>query len=487
MDSLNDRIMLVVAILAVVSIIPGMVVNPAVGWVEGVFIIVALFIQVLITAWNDYAKDSKFINLQSLNREESLPVLRGKNHQMQTVSIWKLVVGDMVQLKPGDKVPADCLVVESVNLHVKEAFKNNEDNSITFQDMYKDKQQDPFMFADSYIKSGTCKALVCCVGENSTRGVHDVALDVGEKQTELMDRLDNIGGSLKFLGLIGALIVLGTSLLILFLQTGISDDVNGSDFTKKLVDNIVIAVVMLIVSIPEGLPMTVSISLAHSVLLMHEHDHVLVRDLESVENVGQINELCLGKTGTMTTEEMSVVSIYAQNMYVLNSRKNTVLNCNLDESILEKIKESIVFNSQAYIEMTENSFYVPVGNGTEVSLIKWLQEAEIPVHEIMDQRDEANRVLAQVPFNSALRRSIIAVQHPTMADTVRIYVKGAPEYVLPKCQNHYNTIAEKVPLQDHERNYLINDTMVSKMTSKGLRVMAFSYTDIPAGQFESLR
>jgi Ca2+-transporting ATPase len=108
---MNDRILLLVAIFAVLSIIPGMIVEPKNGWIEGIFILAALFIQVLITSWNDYVKDSKFIELQSLNREENLPVLRGKRGSMQTVSIWRLVVGDIAQLQPGDKVPADCLVV----------------------------------------------------------------------------------------------------------------------------------------------------------------------------------------------------------------------------------------------------------------------------------------------------------------------------------------------------------------------------------------
>ena len=81
-DSLNDRILLLVAIFAVLSIIPGMLVEPKNGWIEGIFILAALFIQVLITSWNDYVKDSKFIELQSLNREENLPVLRGKKGSM---------------------------------------------------------------------------------------------------------------------------------------------------------------------------------------------------------------------------------------------------------------------------------------------------------------------------------------------------------------------------------------------------------------------
>lgn len=134
--------------------------------------------------------------------------------------------------------------------------------------------------------NGTCKVLVACVGENSTRGIHDDKFDTREKETELTHRLDNIGGSLKFVGLIGAIVILATSMTVLFIQTGVDDAVGGKIFTKKLVDNIVIALIMLIVAIPEGLPMTVAVSLAHSVLQMSKIDHVLVRDLTAVEEVG---------------------------------------------------------------------------------------------------------------------------------------------------------------------------------------------------------
>ena len=189
-------------------------------------------------------------------------------------------------------------------------------------------------------------------------------------------------------------IVLGTSLVVLFIQKGVDSGLEGDAFVKKLIDCFIVSLILLIVAIPEGLPMTVAISLAYSVLQMNDDDNLLVRDLNAVETVGQITDLCLGKTGTMTTEEMQVVSLYTQNMHVLNSRKNTFLNCDLDQSIIEKIVESVVFNSSAYIQMSKNSFYVPVGNGTEVSLIKWLQAAEIPVHEIMQQKYNDDVVLA---------------------------------------------------------------------------------------------
>ena len=126
----------------------------------------------------------------------------------------------------------------------------------------------------------------------------------------MTNKLENIGGSLKFIGLISSFIILGVSIAVLLIQTTADDEVGGSIFMDKLVANIVISLIMLIVAVPEGLPMTVLLSLAYSVLLMHEYDHILVRDINSVEQVGLITDLCLGKTGTMTTEEMEVVNFY---------------------------------------------------------------------------------------------------------------------------------------------------------------------------------
>ena len=90
---------------------------------------------------------------------------------------------------------------------------------------------------------------------------------------------------------------------------------------------------------------------------MYDQDSLLVRDLTAPEELGLVNEVVLGKTGTMTTEEMSVECFYTQNLFIKNSRKNTLLNCSLTQEIIQKLQESIVFNSTAYIEMDENAFY----------------------------------------------------------------------------------------------------------------------------------
>ena len=124
-------------------------------------------------------------------------------------------------------------------------------------------------------------------------------------------------------------------------------------------------------------------------------------------------------------------------------RKDTVLNCAFSNETVDMLKESILWNTQAHIEMTENSFYVPQGNGTEVSLIKWLQGAEIPVHKIMLERE--NNIRAWIPFDTKLKTSIIAIAHPYIEHTVRVYIKGAPETVVNNCVAHFDQTGNKLP------------------------------------------
>ncbi len=124
---------------------------------------------------------------------------------------------------------------------------------------------------------------------------------------------------------------------------------------------------------------------------------------------------------------------------------------------------------------------MPVGNETEVSLIKWLQGAQINVHKLMHERVESEA--ARIPFNSEAKRSIVASRPKDMADTVRVYVKGAPEYVLPNCDSHFNASAQKVPLGSDTKDYIVNRVIKEQMTTQGLRTLAFSYREFTEEQF----
>lgn len=132
-----------------------------------------------------------------------------------------------------------------------------------------------------------------------------------------------------------------------------------------------LAIVIVMVAVPEGLPLAVVLSLAYSVMQMKD-DGVLVKNLNSPEVMGRVEEICTGKSGTLTTAEMTVSQFYSQSLLIRNQRKNTLYNCELFDELIELIKESIIYNCDARIEMDDKAFYVPVGNPTEVGFLKFL-------------------------------------------------------------------------------------------------------------------
>lgn len=128
--------------------------------------------------------------------------------------------------------------------------------------------------------------------------------------------------------------------------------------------------------------------------------------------------------------------------------------------------------------------YVPVGNGTETGLIRFLQDAEIPVHEIIKRK--LNKIQTTIPFSSIRKRSVVAMHLPD-TDMVRIYVKGAPEVVLHKCVKTFAVDGSKSHLTDEEINYISQDVIYKQFTSKGLRTLAFGYKDMSLDEFNDIK
>lgn len=130
-------------------------------------------------------------------------------------------------------------------------------------------------------------------------------------------------------------------------------------------------VVLFVVIVPEGLPLTIGVSLAYTTGRMFTEDKILVKQLDAPEKMGEVNEILVGKTSTITTGEMKIGQFLCEDKQIKNTRKNTLLHCELSKTTIDLIKESILFNCSARIEMDATS-YVPVGNATEVGLLKFL-------------------------------------------------------------------------------------------------------------------
>lgn len=199
--------------------------------------------------------------------------------------------------------------------------------------------------------------------------------------------------------------------------------------------------------------------------------------------MGQIEEIIVGKTGTLTKAKMRVAHFIMEGMARVNSRKNTILNCELSEYNLLKLKESILYNTTALIE-TDDTSYVANGSPIDTCMIGFLQDADIPVH-LMIQRKFGGRLLASRTFDTAHRTSVVAVQNFDDEETVTIYVKGAPEEVVEMCsQMQMNDNEAPVAMSDGSATNpsITNSDQVladvSTYAKKGFKVICYAFLEI---------
>jgi len=228
-------------------------------------------------------------------------------------------------------------------------------------------------------------------------------------------------------------------------------------------------VVLFVVIVPEGLPLTVGVSLAFSTGRMFTEDRIIVKKLDAPEKMGEVDEILCGKTSTITTGDMKIAQFLCEDKQIKNTRKNTLLHCELSNVTLDLIKESILFNCSARIEM-DSTTYVPVGNATEVGLLKFLQDADIPVHLLIQQK--LGRVKAVSPFSSIKKRSATVVENPNRPGWVTIFLKGAPEVILEMCQS-IQSASGVVQLSPDLSEEIRRE--VDAMAGKPLRVISFAY------------
>lgn len=207
-------------------------------------------------------------------------------------------------------------------------------------------------------------------------------------------------------------------------------DKNAADIIfSKIPKSVNLTVVLALVAIPEALPLTVGVSLAFSVMKMYK-DRILIRKLDAPERLAGCDEICCGKTATLTRNEMKVKYFYLEGQQIKNSRKDTFLKCELNPETIQLVVDSIIFNSEALIEMKDGMYY-PTGNGTECGLLRFLQDCDIPIFE--ESSDKLTCIRASLPFSPENKFSVVAVAHPKKPGQIALYIKGAPEVVVGMC------------------------------------------------------
>lgn len=275
-QALGNILWVAIGATALLSSIVALCLGKLEEFVDGFSIIIIAVILVAIIVATDYIKDKKYIQLSKDIKEEQVPVIRGKLGATQSVSVWDVVVGDVILLETGASVPADSLIIEAQDLVVDEPVRNDsaEGNLEQTRDVQKD-LQDPCLIAGSIIKRGQCKAIVCCVGVNSSRGIVEAKLDT-EKDTALQVKLENLEKQFIKYAFFACLIVLALLIIMLIVK------ITGDDPWYEVLfnDSLKYAnmlVVLFVVIVPEGLPLTIGVSLAYTTGRMFSEDRILVK------------------------------------------------------------------------------------------------------------------------------------------------------------------------------------------------------------------
>lgn len=466
-EALEDGTLQILIVAAVVSLLIGVAKgwpNPMSECYEGIAILSAVVIVTLVTAINEHQKEKQFQELNRQKEATSTTVIRGGTEK--NVLTASVLVGDVVKLCTGDKIPADGVMFEGHNVRADEASLTGEAETVR-----KSADDNAFLYSGCLIAEGTAHMYVTAVGPKSQWGIIKEHLsDRDQEDTPLQEKLEEVAELIGKVGL-GVAIACFAVLSISWVMAG---NYQYKEFVeegswKALLDFLVIAVTIVAVAVPEGLPLAVTISLAYSMQKMAD-DNCLVRHLQACETMGSATMICSDKTGTLTQNKMTVVEGYmCGDKFTVNNGTPSIDNPISAEN-LALFHLSVHQNSTASIKELPNGKLEVVGNATECALLNlstFLGGGVSPTHIRMDY----------LPFTSASKTSKCVCQTPD--GRYVLFVTGAPEAIIKQCSNlALNSGSSKINAKQWESS-------VQDMAKKGLRTVGLAFKDISAKEAKS--
>ncbi|KAM1723994.1 hypothetical protein ACFX13_022551 [Malus domestica] len=440
------------------------------GWIDGGSIFLAIILVISVSAVSNFRQNRQFDKLSKVSDNVQIEAVRGGRRQQ--ISIFEIVVGDVICLKIGDQVPADGLFLDGHSLQVDESSMTGESDHVEISH-----HQNPFLFSGTKVVDGYARMLVTSVGMNTTWGemMSQISRDNGE-ETPLQARLNKLTSSIGKVGLVVAFLVLIVLMVRYF--TGNTEDENGNqeyNGSKTKVDDILNAVVgivaaavtIVVVAIPEGLPLAVTLTLAYSMKRMMA-DKAMVRKLSACETMGSATVICTDKTGTLTMNEMKVTKFWLGEEPVEEEAYSSIspFVCNL-------IHEGVALNTTGSVFRPNSGSKIEIsGSPTEKAILSWaVHVAKMDMQKVVKSCD----TLYVEAFNSQKKRSGVLMKRKA-DDYMQAHWKGAPEMVLAMCTSYYN--ASGVLKDMDENSKLKFEQIIQGMAASSLRCIAFAYKEI---------
>uniref|UniRef100_A0A8C7LBB9 Calcium-transporting ATPase n=1 Tax=Oncorhynchus kisutch TaxID=8019 RepID=A0A8C7LBB9_ONCKI len=515
------------------------------GWIEGAAILLSVVCVVLVTAFNDWSKEKQFRGLQSrIEQEQKFAVVRGG--QVIQIPVAEIVVGDVAQIKYGDLLPSDGILIQGNDLKIDESSLTGESDHVK-----KTLERDPMLLSGTHVMEGSGKMLVTAVGENSQTGIIFALLgaseedddDEEEKEAKKKERKEKkekkkqdgaaenrkkakaadgaamemqplnsdevdidekrksnlkekkeksvLQGKLTKLAVqIGkAGLVMSAITVIILVVLFVVDTfwVQGLPWHKDctpiyiqfFVKFFIIGVTVLVVAVPEGLPLAVTISLAYSVKKMMK-DNNLVRHLDACETMGNATAICSDKTGTLTMNRMTVVQAYVADKHYRNVPEPQLIPAAIMDILVLGISVNSAYTTNIMSPEKEGGLPRQVGNKTECALLGFANDLKRDYQAIRNEIPE-EKLYKVYTFNSC-RKSMSTVLK-NADGSFRMFSKGASEILLKKCSKLLTASGETKVFRPRDREDMVKK-VIEPMASEGLRTICLAYRDFPVSEGE---
>ena len=558
-EALKDLMVRILIVAAIVSIVLGCTFSedPSKDWIDGVSIVIAVLVVVLVGSITDYQKEKKFHELNEVQAEGTKYKLI-RNGQPEDHISDDLLVGDLIMINYGDIMAADVLLIEGNGIKMDESALTGESDAMKKEKFEKCKElrnagetklPSPLILSGTNCIEGSGKGIVIAVGEHSQKGIIRRTVDNAQEnsQTPLEAKLERIAELIGYFG-IGAGIVTLVALMIRFAisYTDEVDDYNktskvetivtgmlfnlphkkvdegfsnnsDSDLTdprlniaKKILDIIILCISIVVVAIPEGLPLAVTLSLAFSIKKMMDYNN-LVRKMHACETMGGANYICTDKTGTLTKNEMSVFQVLTgtwkkelkQNREVSDVGKLDGQKKNAEE--VEQIREDhgVLINNDKFWEMLKVSIAVNVDasikkldrpningdneicetkNKTDKAFIDFLYRFRSPISAEKEKYLKDEGSFKQFPFDSKRKRMTTFIKNKDFPTGYRLFSKGGGENARVFCKFYMDPeTGEKKTLDDSISTQIKQS--IEEFNKDKLRSLYIAYKDISEKEF----
>ncbi|XP_041129797.1 plasma membrane calcium-transporting ATPase 2-like isoform X5 [Polyodon spathula] len=488
------------------------------GWIEGAAILLSVACVVIVTAFNDWSKEKQFRGLQSrIEQEQKFSVVRAGT--VIQILVADIVIGDIAQVKYGDLLPADGILIQGNDLKIDESSLTGESDHVS-----KAPDKDPMLLSGTHVMEGSGRMVVTAVGVNSQTGIIFTLLGASAEEEEkkekkakkknraaamemqplksaeggvgvekkkkphmhkkeksvLQGKLTKLAVQIGKAGLIMSAITVIILILYFTIQKFVIEKTPWLPectpvYIQYFVKFFIIGVTVLVVAVPEGLPLAVTISLAYSVKKMMK-DNNLVRHLDACETMGNATAICSDKTGTLTTNRMTVVQAYVGDTHYKEIPDPDALPAKTLDLIIYSISINSAYTTKILPPDKDGGLPRQVGNKTECGLLGFILDLKRDYQPIRNQIPE-EKLYKVYTFNSVRKSMSTVTKLPNRS--FRMYSKGASEIILKKCSYILNAVGEPRVFRPRDRDEMVKK-VIEPMACEGLRTICIAYRDFPA-------